>query len=101
VETPAPYGIFSPDGGVYAHTPLIYRFSNETILRTATMWAYDPWFLAEPMLILGAAGFFYHLGVRVGGVSLSLRQEDNTEYYLSLPSIKGVQPGLLFVIGSS
>jgi hypothetical protein len=71
--------------------PLFYRWGEEgSMLQTASMWGHNPWFLAEPMLVLALAGAFYHLGVKLGGTPLTLGPQDSPEAYLPLPSRKGI-----------
>jgi len=69
--------------------PLFYRWGEKgSILHTASMWGQNPWFLAEPMLVLALAGAFYHLGVKLGGTPLTLGPQDSPEAYIPLPSRK-------------
>jgi len=71
--------------------PLFYRWGEEgSILLTSSLWEQNPWFLAEPMLVLALAGVFYHLGVKLGGTSLTLGPQDSPEAYIPLPSRKGI-----------
>ena len=71
--------------------PLLYRWREEgSILLTSSQWEHNPWFLAEPMMVLALAGAFYHLGVKLGGTPLTLGPQDGIEAYLAFPSRKGI-----------
>ena len=41
----------------------MYRLTGDPILLTSKMGAGNNWFLAEPLLVLGLGGVFYHLGL--------------------------------------
>jgi hypothetical protein len=67
--------------------PLWYRWDGTPMLKTAASMALDPWFLAEPMMLLALAGVFYHLGVRASGTRLALGPADRVDACVHLPVI--------------
>ncbi len=70
--------------------PLWYRWDDTPMLKTAASMGLDPWFLAEPMVLLAFAGLFYHLGVRASGTRLVLGPRDSVDACVRLPVIRSV-----------
>ncbi len=79
--------------------PLMYRLTGDPILLTSKMGAGNNWFLAEPLLVLGLGGVFYHLGVRLGGTSLTLGPRDNVQVCLGFKSVRDIDSFSLFISG--
>jgi hypothetical protein len=76
-------------------TPLHFRLSGQTMLRTSALWADNPWYLAGPMLWMALFGLFYHLGVRLAGVSLVLSDRDKVDAVAGLPLDRRTPPAQL------
>ncbi len=93
-----PFGIF-PIMIVYMLLPpLVYRMTGDTIRITGGTWANDPWFLAAPMLLLGLAGIFYHLGVKLTGNRMNMGKKDDLKNCLPFKTLHGVRGQTLFLV---
>jgi hypothetical protein len=77
--------------------PLVSKFQGESLLLTAQR--FDPeWFLVGPLFILGLTGLFYHLGVKLAGVPLSLGPEERVDSYREFKTRDGVSPLAFFLV---
>lgn len=93
-----PNGIF-PLFMVYMVIPALkYRITGETIRTTSGIWADDPWFLTAPMLLLALAGIYYHLGVKLSGIPITMGPQDNLKNYLDYKTIQGISGRVLFFV---
>ena len=81
-------------------TPLHFRSTGETMLKTSELWADDPWFLAGPMFWLAIFGLFYHAGVVLAGVPLRLGVRDNVDTVGVLPVSRKI-PSAKFTIAAT